>query len=156
LGNFYGKFGKQRRALDLYKKASMLGSHIGELNAAHMLELLGNAKESRTTFALAIVRAQTTHKLMTQALPSFHIKIRKATVLPRVMPLESELAGVRREFEQDLDVLLATEVLISYYIILYISIFISYEFISSTKLSSISTILTSIYIYYIILKGRRR
>ena len=77
LGNFYGQFGKHRRALELYQKASILGSFISEVNSAHMSELLGRAKESRSTFSIAIARAEM------QGLPSFHLKIRRATVLPR-------------------------------------------------------------------------
>ena len=77
LGNFYGQFGKHRRALELYQKASLLGSFISEVNSAHMSELLGRASESRSTFSIAIARAEM------QGLPSYHLRIRRATVLPR-------------------------------------------------------------------------
>jgi len=102
LGNLYSQIGEYDVSLQLYRKAASLGSFVAELNTAHILELQGFYLEARASFAASLENAVNAN------LPVFHIKLRLATVLPRILPQsESELKEVRTTLERELDALLS-------------------------------------------------
>lgn len=87
-----------------YREAAFLGSYLAELNAAHMLELQGYSFESKSMFEVALEKAQQLGS------PQFHVRIRIATVLPRIMPsLNAELVDLRQATEISLNYLLSTD-----------------------------------------------
>ena len=101
LGNLYTQFGNYEAALQCYITASQLGSSIAVVNAAHILELQGYLYESKLMFENAIQMA------VELSLPQYHLRVRLATITPRIMPsLAAELVDIRTSIEKELDVLL--------------------------------------------------
>jgi len=101
LGNLYTQFGNYEAALQCYITASQLGSSIAVVNAAHILELQGYLYESKLMFENAIQMA------VELSLPQYHLRVRLATITPRIMPsLSQELLDIRKNIEKELDVLL--------------------------------------------------
>lgn len=103
LGTSYAEGGDYETALQLFLESTSLGSQVADFNAGHMLELQGLVKESRKTFESSLARADAS------GLTAFHIRLRLATLLPRIMPSEEELTDLRNKLEKALDVLLAFE-----------------------------------------------
>lgn len=67
-----------------YHKSLSSGSSVARINLAHVQELLGQVDESGRTFDEAIAAASAL------SLPTFHLLVRRAVVLPRIMPLTKE------------------------------------------------------------------
>lgn len=103
LGNVHARNGDYETAFDLYQRAVSLGSIVAELNAANMQELCGYIEESRLTLQNALHRALILH------LPAYHILIRLATVVARIIPQQQELVAMRISTERDLDALLVAD-----------------------------------------------
>ena len=70
------------------------------LNAAHILEVLGYADESCTTFKSAARKADAA------GLPHLHVLIREATVMPRIMDSVENIASRRAQLHTSLDALI--------------------------------------------------
>eukprot|EP01042_Synura_sphagnicola_P022122 gene22122-28169_t len=78
------------------------------MNIANVLEMQGYDMDSRGTFSAALERA------VGNDLPTYYIRIRAATVLPRILPAsESELFALRHRLESDLDELLSSSARVS-------------------------------------------
>jgi tetratricopeptide (TPR) repeat protein len=104
LGNLLGQNGQYDDAYELYRVAISKGSVVAELNAAHMLELLGYHIEAVAAYDEAMANAQV------RGTPQFHIQVRKAMVLPRVLPSsQSFLLELRATVESNLDMLLLAD-----------------------------------------------
>jgi tetratricopeptide (TPR) repeat protein len=104
LGNLLGQNGQYEDAYELYRLAISKGSIVAELNSAHMLEQLGYFAEAVAAYDDAISNA------MARGLPQFHIQVRRAMVLPRILPASPWfVADLRRNLEANLDMLLLTD-----------------------------------------------
>lgn len=79
-----------------------MGNLLAGMNKAHVFEAVGRYEESTAMYA-AIVRAAEQRQLS-----STHMRIRRATLLPRVLPLPEQLAQIRADMEAALKQLLAT------------------------------------------------
>eukprot|EP01041_Mallomonas_annulata_P011823 gene11823-24788_t len=102
LGNLQAKVGAHDAAVELYSRASSLGLAIAQYNLANVVEMQGFFAESKVLFEAALARAET------QGVPSYHIKIRLSTVLPRI-PLgsDADLLRIRHDMDIAFDALLA-------------------------------------------------
>jgi hypothetical protein len=76
-------------ALAHYLTARRLGSHTAELNVAHILEVQGYEQEAKNAFDAALTHAQQ------RELHTYHVKVRLATVLPRILPSVEEIPRLR-------------------------------------------------------------
>ena len=80
-----------------------LDYYLGFVNRAAVLEIQGHIAEARLSFQESIAEA------IKRNLPHFHVSLRLATLLPRVLPSsELELKEHRLEVERSLDELLAS------------------------------------------------
>lgn len=87
-----------------YNAAFALGSYTAELNVAHILEIQGYELEAKVAFETALRRAQERH------MHTYHVKVRQATVLPRILPPLGEIATLRLNLDAQMTRLLeATE-----------------------------------------------
>ncbi len=101
LGTALGQAGDYPAALAAFTRAAAHGSSLAELNQAHILELEGYASESRARYEDALQRVSAS------GLPEYHIRVRRATVLPRILPSsESALMVIRERMLVELDALL--------------------------------------------------
>ncbi|CAM9515745.1 unnamed protein product [Chrysoparadoxa australica] len=100
LGNTEMQLGELDAARVSYESAQARGMLLSELNLAIALELEGRTAESMAAYqgVLAAIKKE--------GLPDQHIMIKMATLLPRIMPDEAELARVRARFESRVDQLL--------------------------------------------------
>ena len=103
LGTSHAEGGDYETAYHLFLEADSLGSQVADFNAGHMLELQGFVEESRKTFESSLARADS------MGSTGFHIRLRLATLLPRIIPGEEELTVLRTNLEKALDGLLAFE-----------------------------------------------
>lgn len=76
-----------------YLTAFSLGSYTAELNVAHILEIQGYEIESKLAFEKALIHAQERN------FHTYHVKVRLATVLPRIMPPTGEIVQLREQLE---------------------------------------------------------
>jgi hypothetical protein len=76
-------------ALVHYSAAHRLGSHTAELNVAHILEVQGYEEQAKAAFEAALAHAQQ------RELHTYHVKVRLATVLPRILPSMEEIPRLR-------------------------------------------------------------
>jgi hypothetical protein len=76
-------------ALVHYSTAYSLGSYTAELSVAHILEIQGYEGRAKEAFTTAVKHA------MQRGLHSYHVKVRHATVLPRILPLLEEIGPLR-------------------------------------------------------------
>lgn len=103
LGNVHVQLGNLELAGEYYESALHHGMDLAELNIAIVRELEGRTAESVRRFESVLARTRAA------GLPDTHIRIKMATVLPRVMPALPELQRFRRRFEDSLDELLGRQ-----------------------------------------------
>mmetsp|Transcript_6585 Transcript_6585/g.14267 ORF Transcript_6585/g.14267 Transcript_6585/m.14267 type:complete len:219 (+) Transcript_6585:3-659(+) len=89
LGNVLSQLGRFHAALQHYQVAREQGSYLALLNVAHILEIQGLVNQSRAAFSEALQRATT------RGLPTYHVKVRLATVLPRIAPPIHQVQALR-------------------------------------------------------------
>lgn len=102
LGNVHVQLDNLELAAAYYESARHYGLELAELNIAIVRELEGKTEESMQRYENVL---RTTRE---QGLPTTHIMIKRATVLPRVMPELPDLLRFRQRFEAKLDELLLT------------------------------------------------
>ena len=76
-------------ALSNFRIASNLGRFLSYLNVAYILEQLGYHEDSQATYQAVLQHVQQQH------LPSFHIKVRLATLMPRIFSSTKEIRAFR-------------------------------------------------------------
>lgn len=102
LGNNYLQRGMHEAAFQAYSSAAKLGFFLALVNRASVLEIQGHVAGAMLSFQESISEAERLN------LPHFHVRLRLATVLPRVLPAaESELRDLRLQVERRLDALLS-------------------------------------------------
>jgi hypothetical protein len=82
--------GHLESALENFQKAYSLGRQLSQLNIGHILEQLGHIEDSRLVFNNVLQYALENH------LPTYYIKIRQSTLLPKILPLSKELLQLRQ------------------------------------------------------------
>lgn len=103
LGNNYLQRGMHEAAFQAYSNAAKLGFFISYVNRASVLEIQGYTADARISFEDSISEA------VKLKLPYFHVRLRLATVLPRVLPSSDvELKDHRQAVEIRLDELLGS------------------------------------------------
>lgn len=83
-----------------YNTAFSLGSYTAELNVAHILEIQGYELESKVAFESALAHAEE------RGLHTYHVKVRQATVLPRILPPINEIHALRNSLDAQMTRLL--------------------------------------------------
>ena len=111
-----------------YDSSFRLGSALAQINMAHVLELLGEEQAAREAFAAAIHAATNKSRLtdihtymhtsrsamhhqsvclVGSGLPTYHLRVREAVVLPRVLPSsKEEFIALRNAVDDRLSALL--------------------------------------------------
>lgn len=77
--NHVSQRGDYEKSLEYLRVAIQNGSVPAYLNAAHAYELQGSTHDSRSTYQVIL------HKLKASSLPTFHIELRLATLLPVIL-----------------------------------------------------------------------
>lgn len=87
-----------------YQISSELGNHMAELHRAHVYEGLGWMDRAKESFELALSMMQS------RGMPTFHIRIQLATVLPRVLPSPEALNELHTKLERTIRSLLLEKI----------------------------------------------
>lgn len=102
LGSNYLQRGMHEAAYQAYSSAVKLGFFLAFVNRASVLEIQGHTAEASTSFADSIAEA------LRCKLPHFHVRLRLATLLPRILPpSELELKEHRQAMDSHLDEILS-------------------------------------------------
>ena len=100
---FYNEFGSMLLQLSshnypevllYYQISSELGNHMAELNRAHVYEALGFTDMANESYNRALSMMES------RGLPTFHIRIQSATLLPRVLLSTGSLTELRNRMEK--------------------------------------------------------
>jgi len=102
LGSLYLSLGELDEAMAHFQTALGLGMPLAEFNLAVVLELQGRTEEAESHFQTML------QDTLAQGLPTRHILVRMATVLPRVIPPRGEMERIRNRFSEKLDALIST------------------------------------------------
>lgn len=104
LGNVLSQLNEFDEALLHYQSAFELGSYTAELSVAHILEIQGYERRAKAALEVATGHAEQ------RGLHSYHVKVRRATVLPRILPPLEEIPALRARLSEAMTSLLeATE-----------------------------------------------
>lgn len=101
LGIVYAKVSEYEAAMECFQKGISLNNFLSELNAAYVYEMQGYMEESIRGYTLAQQHA------VERGLPTYHVILRQATILPRILPSSQErLLEIRKNFENNLNYLM--------------------------------------------------
>ena len=93
LGSLLLDYSNYETALMYYTKGASMGNALAAMNQAHVLETLGQFNRSVDAYELIVLATEA------KGLPSFHMKLKKVALLPRILPPAHELAALRERME---------------------------------------------------------